>query len=195
MKKKILLIIMVFTFYTEGNCQITKGNWMVGGNANFVFTNTGGNNVTKTTTINIAPNIGYFFIDKFAGGLRLSFYKNTIKFFGPTNNNNFTTFTIYSVGPFIRYYFLPVDKPYNILSEVNYQFSNEKIKTNNPSTSNDNTNSFSLSAGPVIYFNSSVGIEFLLTYSNSGNNLNSSRGNSFGVGIGLQFHLEKDKNL
>lgn len=193
MKKTILLFLIAFTFYYDADCQITKDNWLVGGNASFSFNNSNAEtNDTKTTTINVAPDIGYFFIDKFAGGLRLSFYNNNIKF-GPPNNN-FTTFTNYSIGPFVRYYFLPVDNPYNILTEISYQFGNEKIKTNNPPASNSNSNSFTFSVGPVIYFNSCVGIEFLLNYSNSGNNANSRRGNSFGAGIGLQIHLEKDKN-
>jgi hypothetical protein len=194
MKRSNLLLLLSILFFNKSNGQITRDNWMVGGNANFLFnrSNTGFTD-TKTTTINLAPNIGYFFVDKLAGGIRLSFYKNQIKF-GPPNNN-FTTFTVYSAGPFIRYYFLPVDKQYNILTEINYQFGNEKIESNNSSSStSNNSNSFSFSAGPVIYFNSSVGIEFLLNYSSTGNNLSSKRANSIGIGIGLQVHLQKDKN-
>jgi hypothetical protein len=198
MKKTIILIIISFTFYNNANSQITKDNWMVGGNASFLFNNANaGTYDTKTTTINLAPNIGYFFIDKFAGGLRLSFYNNHIKF-GPPNNN-FTTFRNYSIGPFVRYYFLPVDNPCNILTEISYQFGNEKTETTN-STSNTSTNIISFSAGPVIYFNSSVGIEFLLNYSSTGNSgydtgnrSYKGRGDSFGVNIGLQIHLEKEK--
>lgn len=193
MKKIILLILIASAFYNHADSQITKGNWLVGGKGNFLFNNSNtGTNDAKTTTINLAPDIGYFFIDKFAGGIRLSFYNNHIKFIG-TTNNNFTTFRNYSIGPFVRYYFLPVDNPYNILTEISYQFGNEKIETTN-STGNTSTNIISFSAGPVIYFNSSVGIEFLLDYSSTGTSGNKGRANSIGVGIGLQIHLEKDKN-
>lgn len=192
MKKITILVVTVLLFCTKSNSQITKGNWMVGGNASFFFTNSNtGITDTKTTTINLAPNSGYFFIDKFAGGIRLSFYKNHIKFGQP--NNNFNTFTTYRLGPFVRYYFLPVDKQYNIITEISYQLGNEKVEISNSSTTN-NSNNFSFSAGPVIYFNSSVGIEFLLNYSSSGNNITSNRATSFGIGIGLQVHLQKDKN-
>lgn len=192
-KRTIVMIFIASIFNNDANCQIKKGNWLVGGSANFSYNNSNTDvNNTKITTINLAPNIGYFFIDKFAGGLRLSFYNNHIKF-GPPNNN-FTTFTTSSIGPFVRYYFLPIDNPYNILSEVSYQFGNEKIKTNNPSTSNSNSNSFSFSVGPVIYFNSTAGIEFLLNYTTGGENLSNKRSNSFGAGIGFQIHLEKEKN-
>ena len=193
MKKGTKLLSIILLFSIAAKSQITKGNWMIGGNANFSFssinTETG---ITKTTTINLAPNIGYFFVDKFAGGIRLSVYKNHIKFGQP--NNNSTTFSNYRIGPFVRYYFLPADKQYNILTEINYQFGNEKVETNTSSGTNIKSNVFSFSAGPVIYFNSSVGIEFLLNYSSSGNNINSSRGSSLGIGIGLQIHLENDKN-
>ena len=192
MKKTILVIISTAFIFSNAYSQITKGNWIVGGNANFLFTSySNGSTDTKSTNITLAPNIGYFFIDKFAGGIRLSFNRNHNKFGQP--NNNFNTFTTYSVGPFIRYYFLPVDKQYNIITESSYQFGNEKIETNNSTTSNISNNSFSFSAGPVIYFNSSVGIEFLLNYSSTGNSVNSNRGGSIGIGIGLQIHLKKEK--
>jgi hypothetical protein len=189
--KKLSLILISLSVLIVANAQITKGNWLVGGNGNFSFTSFNAESNTKTTTLNLGPDIGYFFIDKFAGGVRLSFYKNHVQFGQP--NNNFTTFTNYDIGPFVRYYLLPIDKEYNIITEGNYQFGNEKVKTNNSSTTSK-SNSFSFSVGPVIYFNSSVGIEFLLNYSSSGNNVSSKRGNSFGIGIGLQVHLQKDKN-
>jgi hypothetical protein len=57
-------------------------------------------------------------------------------------------------------------------------------------------NTFSASAGPVIYFNSSVGMEFLLGYysrkeviQQNGDIINHQKG--FQIGIGFQIHLEK----
>ena len=188
MQKTILLIIISCFTVKNVNSQITKGNWMVGGNASFLFTNSNTDNVgSKTTNINIAPNIGYFFIDKFAGGVRLSFNREHTKF---APGNNFQIFTNYSIGPFFRYYFLPKDRQYNILSEASYQFGSDKVETSNSTTSNGRSNNFTFSVGPVIYFNTSVGIEFLLNYKSAGNYVNS-RSNSFGVGIGFQIHLEK----
>ncbi len=89
---------------------------------------------------------------------------------------------------------MPIDQRYNILAESSYQYGDEKTVTN-AYTTNIASNQFTFSAGPVIYFNTSVGIEFLLNYTSFGNNyVTSTRSNSFGVGIGLQIHLEKDKN-
>lgn len=191
MKKSILLIFVSLLILNKSYSQITRDNWMVGGDANFSFNNSNtGATETKTTTINVAPNIGYFFADKFAGGIRLSIYKNNIKF-GPPDDN-YTTFSYYNIGPFVRYYLLNVENRGNIVTEVSYQFGKEKSETSY-SLSSYNSNKFSLSAGPVIYFNTSVGIEFLLNYSSLGNNVNSKRANSFGIGIGLQVHLQKEK--
>ena len=191
MKKTILLFLIASTFYDHANCQITKGNWLVGGNASFAFSNAGPrDNSSKTTDLKLVPNIGYFFMNKFAGGVQLSFNREHIKYGA---SNNFSTFKNYSMGPFVRYYFLDVDGQYNILMEGSYQFGNDKVETTN-STSNNSTNIISFSAGPVIYFNSSIGIEFLLNYSSTGTSGYNGRGNSFGIGIGLQIHLEKDKN-
>jgi len=191
MKKTILLFLIASTFYDHANCQITKGNWLVGGNASFTFSNAGPrDNSSKTTDLRLVPNIGYFFMNKFAGGVQLSFNREHIKYGA---SNNFSTFKNYSMGPFVRYYFLDVDGQYNILMEGSYQFGNDKVETTN-STSNNSTNIISFSAGPVIYFNSSIGIEFLLNYSSTGTSGYNGRGNSFGIGIGLQIHLEKDKN-
>ena len=189
--KKVFFSLIAVCFLFTAKAQLTKSNWLVGGTGSFSFMspNTVNGN-TKTTIVNLAPNIGYFFIDKFASGIRLTFYDDHINYGQP--NNNSITFSNYSIGPFIRYYFLPVDKQYNIITEGNYQFGNEKVQTSNSLTTS-NSNSFSFAAGPVIYFNSSVGIEFLLNYTSSGNNINSKRGNSFKIGIGLQVHLEKDK--
>lgn len=191
--KKIILLLSISSFLqSEAKSQITKGNWMVGGNASFVFNNAySGSTNTRTTTLNLAPDIGYFFIDKLAGGIKASFYNNHIQFGAP--NDNYSTFTIYSIGPSVRYYLLPEDNMYNILGEISYLFSNQKIRTNIPPVSNTNLNNFSISAGPVIYFNSSVGLEFLLNYVSGGNSFSSKRSNSFGAGIGLQIHLERDK--
>lgn len=193
MKKSILLFFIAFIFYYNADSQITKGNWMVGGNASFLFTNSNtGSTNSKANNIDIAPDIGYFFIDKLAGGMRLSYNRHYTKFGSP--NNNFQKFITYSIGPFVRYYFLPIDQRYNIVVEGSYQYGDDKTVINAYAT-NTVSNKFIFSGGPVIYFNTSVGIEFLLNYTNSDNNyVEKTKSNSFGVEIGLQIHLEKDKN-
>ncbi len=169
----------MLSFFT-GNAQITEGNWLVGGEASFNTTSIkdSNDNVFKSSNLSLRPNLGYFLEDKFAVGLEalLGYTKNS--------SNNNTIFS-YGGGPFVRYYFLETDKIINILSELNYNYFTG-------SDSSTSSNLYSIKAGPVIYFNSSVGLEILLKYehvSQSGPMPLSS--NSFQIGIGLQVHLER----
>jgi hypothetical protein len=192
MQKSIVLFLIAFIIYNNADSQITKGNWMVGGSAGFSFTNSHRTNTgSKATNISLAPDIGYFFIDKLAAGARLTYNREHTKYSGIFIN--FQNFTNYSAGPFVRYYLLPKDQQYNILSEASYQFGSSKTESSDSSPSKGSSICFTFSAGPVIYFNTSVGIEFLLTYKSKSDEVNT-RSNSFGLGIGLQIHLQKDKN-
>ena len=195
MKKFVLLILTASIYFNSAKSQITKGNWMIGGNASFSFSNNDNESYnTKLNEINLLPNAGYFFVDKFAVGLRLGYYRGETKVKSniglPTNN--FYKYSTYSIGPYIRYYFLKSEKPYNILIEGSYQYGRSKNETNPASNSISSTNIFSFSAGPVLYFNSSVGLEFLLNYSTIASSSNN-KSYKLGIGIGLQIHLEKEK--
>jgi hypothetical protein len=193
MKKTLLLLVFSSTFITYANCQITKDNWLVGGTASFSITTPNVDTIgSRSTIVNISPNIGYFIIDKLAAGIHASYQKNHIKLLGQSDYSN--NATAYSIGPFVRYYFLPSDQQFNILSEACYELGNEK-EDNNVYSNNLSINSFSLSFGPVVYFNNSVGLEFLLSYTSSGNgNHDNHRTSSYRAGVGLQIHLEKEKN-
>ncbi len=57
-----------------------------------------------------------------------------------------------------------------------------------------NDDKFSIMAGPEIFFNSSVGMEFLLGYSYSKEDVeqaNKEVRKGFQIGIGFQIHLQK----
>lgn len=54
-------------------------------------------------------------------------------------------------------------------------------------------NTFSFSAGPVIYFNNVVGLEMLVSYSTYKLSQIEGNNNTIRFGIGLQVHLEKEK--
>lgn len=196
MKKSIQLLNILLLFSIVAKSQITKGNWMIGGNASFSFSGSDyGTYNTRVNGISLSPNVGYFFIDKLAGGLRLGYYRNNSKFKNVPGlpSVNFNKTTVYTFGPYIRYYFLPEEKSYNILVEGSYQFGTTKTETEVSSNPAISTNNFSIAAGPVIYFNSSVGIEFLLNYSTTNTNNSITKSYKLGIGIGLQIHLQKDK--
>jgi hypothetical protein len=154
----------------------------------------------RQTQINLSPNLGFFLADKFATGLKLVYSNNRYKQIN-TPNYNLNKFITYSVGPFLRYYFLPTDKQFNLLVDGSYQYGNERgggvVSTGSEAVDFDlskyQKHSFSIAAGPVIYFNSSVGMEFLAAYITSKYANIAGRNNTFQVGLGLQVHLEKDK--
>jgi hypothetical protein len=58
-------------------------------------------------------------------------------------------------------------------------------------TEHDGT--FFINAGPVIFLNSSVGVEFTIGYSSTHIKGNNDNNNVFQTGIGFQIHLEKNK--
>lgn len=188
MKKIVILIISSFLFF-KSQSQITKDNWMLGGVINYSSIHRNSENYGPSQVgyrFNINPNIGYFVADKFAVGTKASFGKEGYKTPGTQGYNKYSDFNI---GPYFRYYFLNTEKYINILLEAMYQYGIEKGNQN--ATASKNT--FAFSAGPVLYFNTVVGLEFLVSYSTSKFSGIKGSNNIVMLGIGLQVHLEKEK--
>ena len=181
---KIFTIILFYTSLSYS--QITKNNWLVGGSGNFKTTKTeklsdGTKPYDDRTIFSISPNIGYFFYDKLAGGISLSY----------TYDNIFEDYQYFGVGPFVRYYFLNSEKRINIFLQGNYNYYEGGSKTVD---GNDNgkfhNNGYGFKAGSAIFLNSSVAVELSLDYIS--NKLNSTlREETFMIGVGFQIHLEK----
>lgn len=188
---RILLVITVFIFL-PANGQTDKGTWLIGGNSNFLSSK----NTDKGSTfslasdridIGISPNIGYFIVDKLAIGIKTSFSKYKDQGF----NGGYSNINRFEFGRLVRYYFLnPEEKNYNILADINYQYG----ITKDVHYYNGEINTFSASAGTVIFFNTSVGLEFLLGYYQRNENIyNSYKTTQKGLrtSIGFQVHLKK----
>lgn len=166
------------------NGQITKGNWLVGGNASFSQQNPSSTAIAmfKQTDFQITPFAGYFLMDKVAVGLNPSLEYEKVSSY---------TSLIINVGPFVRYYFLEADKMFNLFGQGSYSYGSNTLKTPGQQGQGEHSNTFAFSAGPVVYFNSSVGLEFTINYSTkkfvgfTGNN------KELSFGIGFQIHLEK----
>ncbi|MBY0482188.1 MAG: hypothetical protein K2Q21_12585 [Chitinophagaceae bacterium] len=185
MKKKIILIITVLFAVNYASSQITKGNWMVGGNGSFSSQKETLNLIdAKGIGIHLSPAAGYFFIDKLAGGLRAKYDYNKVEYYGNTSNTS-----QFGFGPFIRYYFLDPEKIINFFTESAYQFS----RNSGSNSTSTNSNAFTFSAGPIIYLNSSVGIEFAGSYELNNNKAIKANTKTFFLSIGFQIHLEKEK--
>ena len=180
--KPILILLSFALISIKTNCQITKGNWLVSGTASFSSTKSESSTVSNTTRtyFQLQPNIGYFFIDKFAAGIKgLIQYQKTIFGSSPATKQ-----TYYGIGPFVRYYFLPTERRVNVFSEGNYQHY-----ISNPGS--QNSNNYSVLAGTVIYLNTIVGIELTIGYYVTKYNEQNLTYKIIQAGLGLQIHLEK----
>lgn len=187
--KPLFISCVLFLIFISANAQLTKHNWMLGGAINFssIHRNSEAYGPSQVGyTFNITPNIGYFPLDKFAVGFKTGINKSGYKAPGTPGYNKYTEFNI---GAYSRYYFLSTEKNINILSEAAYLYGFEKGNQNDPASKN----TFVFSAGPVVYFNTSVGIEFLVSYSTSKFVSVKGSNNIIMVGLGLQVHLEKEE--
>ena len=140
------------TRYSKHKISITENNWLLGGSTSFSSLKSSSTASTqfKQTSFQISPLVGYFVKDKFAIGLRpsLMYGSNTV-----ANSN-----TIVKVGPFIRYYFLKTENIFNLFAESRYEYGSN---TGKGQGAGQRLNTFSFSGGPVLYFNTSVGLEFI----------------------------------
>jgi hypothetical protein len=185
MKKIALLqffIVTPFLLYA----QLDKRNWLVGGNTSFTRTKynseAGQKNLGYEFRVN--PNIGYFVKEKLPVGLRFPIWSGGTKAQG---TGKYSRYTDLNLGPFIRYYILSSDNPYNLVTEVCYLYG-ETIGN----TQKSSKNTFSFSAGPVVYFTSSAGLELLVSYSKTHISNFAGDNNSIIFNLGFQFHLERD---
>lgn len=191
--KIIVTFISILLFSLTAKSQLDRGIWLVGGNGNFLTSKYEYSSPTFSSTsdrlnISISPTVGYFIIDKLAVGLRTSFSKNKDQVNG--TGGLFTNVNRFTLGPFAKFYFLEKDKQYNLIADVSYQYGLYSFK---PTKGNSKT--FNASIGPVIYFNTSVGLEFLLGYYSTKETIKqngdiTTKQSGFQIGIGFQIHLE-----
>ncbi|MCF6223440.1 MAG: hypothetical protein L3J34_06895 [Flavobacteriaceae bacterium] len=179
--KKLILVVTILLFSINVKAQITKGNWMLGGNGSFSYTDRKSDisNPDPSWNIVVNPNIGYFVIDKLAVGS----YTSTS--FGKYSNG-----FILSLGPFLRYYFLKPDKKINFFTEVSFEYSINFIKNNE----NPSNYGYNIKPGLIYFLNSSVALEASLRYHyNRAPDVNMIN-NGLIFGIGLQIHFERKKS-
>lgn len=176
MKKSVLAVCLLLLFAHVTNAQITKGNLLLGGSTSFTSAKWGD---SKGTSFSFSPNIGYFFINNFAGGLRVQI--ETEKEEGDED-----AYVTTSIAPFLRYYFIPAatDQKVNIFLDAAYGFGSA-----GSGDTKLNINGYSFMAGPAFFLNPHTALEVTLGYSSMKYEDISDRMNTFKINVGFQIHL------
>ncbi|MBZ9631914.1 porin family protein [Salegentibacter sp. LM13S] len=179
MKINTLFFLLALAFSMPTNAQITKNNWLVGGDVAFSYSKTKPESTvdSQSFTINLTPNVGYFFLDKLALGTRAEYTLSRYK-----SDSGTSKFDRFLISPFARYYLLNIDKMVNPFLESSYRFS--LINENN-------SREFSAKGGVAIFLNNSVAFEASLIYFNSTSNNTYVGNHTLLLGFGIQVHLEK----
>jgi len=178
--KKIFMVAVATILIQAGFAQINKGQWLVGGNAGFSSSKWGD---FKTSTFQFAPDAGYFFINNFAGGLRVAVESATAKVDGGEDSKSSSTM----IAPFVRYYFLPAAQKVNVFADASYGFGSAKEE----GSESQSMNGFSISAGPAIFISPNTALEVTLGYNSMKFEDVDDRRNTFNFGVGFQIHIGK----
>ena len=199
--------------------QLRKGQWMVGGTADFAhtandYTVTGFDQHIKQTGYNFFPEGGYFFMDRFVAGLRVNVSDSktkdkrsgtnplyTFDYFGET------TVSGTGIGAFARYYLLKPKNKFNAFAEAAYSYSSEKSKSITRQTSQYSggfptysvsraeakykVNYYSLMVGPVLFISQKVSFELSAGYTLGKVTKQDQTIDRISVGTGFQVFLGK----
>lgn len=215
----ILFSILSSSVYS----QISKGQWIVGGTADFSHSHASGttNMVSsddKLTSFESSPGIGYFFMDQLCAGIRIGIISSETRHVidgrsNPLLSNYYSTkskITALAFSPFVRYYLLAESRKFNVFADASYAYNHNKAKTEtyqeftipgnqfpiiSSSTNNSKykTHSYSIAAGPALFLNRKVSLELSLGYTFSKYADSDLSANSFTAGAGFQVHLGKGK--
>jgi hypothetical protein len=191
-KTTLILSILLFTAICA-NSQITKGYWLVGGNASLSFdeqlNSFADGSSAKRTLLELSPNIGYFLTDQLATGAKINIQGVYYKYIEGSNGTNYT------FGPFIRYYFLKPEKLINVFVETSFLYGiNHRPKYEGFYEAHNNyVYKYNGVIGTSIFLNDVVSINFSLDYTRTtyddGSQLQ--KNNDITFGIGFQIFLIK----
>lgn len=181
--KKNLLLLSFFAVANVLSAQVLQRNWLVGGSASFYHDKYG---TEKETGLMISPDVGYFFINKMAGGLRVDLASWTNKEEGYSDYKE----TEFSVAPFIRYYFLPAQQKVNIFAEAGYQFGTHTFDYGGESgKQTENVHTVAFQAGPALFFTPHTALEITVGYNNEKWESDDDATHSIQLAVGFQIHF------
>jgi Outer membrane protein beta-barrel domain len=172
--KKVLFAALLLVGTSTAFSQVNQGQWLVGGNAGFRSSKQGEG---KMTSFNFSPDAGYFFINNFAGGLRINLESSKVKGADESESQ-------FTVAPFLRYYFLPAAKKVNVFADAEYGFGSAK------DGESASINEYKIQAGPAVFLSQSAALEFTLYYASFGGKAyGDDRMSHIGLNVGFQIHL------
>jgi hypothetical protein len=164
--KKHIFTLLLSVISMAAFAQFNQGTKMVGGTVSFSSTTTKGkwDNTTRkletTTNFSMAPQFGYFVIDRLALGAALDFSLSNYK--SKTDEED-VSYTTIQIAPFVRYYL-----PAGVFFEGQFGVGTSKASGKNWNGATvegkENIFSWSLAAGYAIMINESVAIEPMLGY-------------------------------
>lgn len=171
MKKVSSVLIALFLFSGWLSAQISKDDWMAGGNLRI---NTAKNNAQ----FEFSPSLGYFLLDGLAMGARLSYQMEKL------GSNSVSGL---GFGPFARYYF--GSEKFFPFFEGAFDLSNRKYKTGTVTTTEQAFSVFG-GGGLAIFLNENVALEGMLGYRNS-RVKNQTGSGGLNLRIGFQVYLNR----
>lgn len=191
--KKALLIALTLIIAQQSSAQFNKGRILAGGTVRFDSDKskdkTGSTTVDdyKATSVTLAPNVGYFIIDKLAVGGRLSLSSTTLKDAG--NSGVKSSSSGFTISPFVRYYLDP-----GIFFQGQVGFGTSKNKITSPPVTTETTYATSVwevGAGYAYFLNDNVAVEPFVGYSSRTNKDGNNKDiyNSLFLNVGLQVYL------
>jgi len=181
MKKIILTVAAVFAFgfanaqdKKETSEGFSKGDVFVTGALTLGSTNDKNADV-KTSSFEIAPQLGYFVTENIAVGVKVGYSSNKTKTVGTTTSD----VSGFGVGAFGRYYFTPASK-FSLFGQLGFDYGS---LTNNLSTPKVklNTTDVNLGLGLNYFVSSNFSLEAgvaALSFGNSKTDLSGDKGDS-----------------
>jgi hypothetical protein len=186
MKKLIAAVVLVLSV-TSINAQLSKGQWMVGGKGNF-YSNEQGS--FASTSYTIAPDGGYFVIDKLAVGLRTELHGDVVN--DSESGERLIKSFSFSASPFVRYYILPQTKRFNPFGDVEYFIRRYRSVGSPNNIFKETMHGPKLSGGVAFFVHPKVALEGIVTYRKYTYNEDqgsTTHSKALEVGVGFQVHL------
>ncbi len=168
--KKTILILTVLILTNTAKAQITKGNWMFGGDAiiqGYKFEN----QKEFKYHAEIFPKVGYFVKDQFVIGCEIGIFINEATFYS-------------SLVPFARYYLFNSEKTVNPFVEAGLGLKHISFTSTNI-TNNEFMSQIKI--GTSLFLTNSIALNFTLNYKKNSFRFDQ----ELTIALGFQIHLQK----